>query len=85
MGKLYVSNIPFTSTEDDVISHFQASGSVESVRIIKNHDTGKSRGFCFIEMENSEKAMNDLQGSNLDGRAIRIAVAVDKPRNESRY
>lgn len=84
MGKLYVSNIPFSATEDDVINHFQSVGEVESVRVIKNHDTGKSRGFCFIEMENSEKAMNDLQGSDFGGRAIRIAVAVDRPR-ESRY
>lgn len=85
MGKLYVSNIPFTATEDDVIEHFATVGSVDSVRIIKSHETGRSRGFCFIEMEDSKSAMEQLQGSMLCGRPIRIAIAVDKPREERRY
>jgi len=75
--KLYVGNLPFQTTEDDLDSMFGQIGSVESVRIITDRDTGRSRGFGFVEMgdEDADKAIEQLNGNELEGRALTVNEA----------
>ena len=75
--KLYVGNLPFQTTEDDLDSLFGQVGSVESVRIITDRDTGRSRGFGFVEMgdEEADKAIEQLNGTELEGRALTVNEA----------
>ena len=75
--KLYVGNLPFQTTEDDLSNMFAAVGSVESVRIITDRDTGRSRGFGFIEMgdEDADKAINEFNGKDMEGRPLTVNEA----------
>jgi len=76
--KLYVSNLPFQITEDDLKSHFLRYGEVISTVIVKDRDTGRSRGFGFVEMENGEKAIAEGNGSTLDGRTLTVSQARER-------
>ena len=82
MTKLYVGNLPFTATEDSVRTLFAAHGTVEKVSLINDRDTGRPRGFGFIEMSNADatRAMQELNGKDFDGRPLKINEAQDKPR-----
>jgi RNA recognition motif-containing protein len=82
MTKLYVGNLPFSATEDGVRTLFSAHGTVEKVSLISDRDTGRPRGFGFIEMSNADasRAMQALNGQDFDGRALKINEAQDKPR-----
>ena len=75
--KLYVGNLSFQTTEDELSNLFEQAGQVESVRIITDRDTGRSRGFGFVEMgdEDAEKAINQYNGTDLDGRALTVNEA----------
>ena len=75
--KLYVGNLSFQTTEGELDSLFAQAGEVESVRIITDRDTGRSRGFGFVEMseENAEKAISQFNGTDLDGRALTVNEA----------
>ena len=75
--KLYVGNLPFQTTEDDLSDIFAAVGTVESVRIITDRDTGRSRGFGFIEMgdEDADKAINEFNGKDMEGRPFTVNEA----------
>lgn len=83
MTKLYVGNLPFSATEDAVRTLFAAHGTVEKVALINDRDTGRPRGFGFIEMSNADasRAMQALNGKDYDGRALKINEAQDKPRS----
>jgi cold-inducible RNA-binding protein len=82
MTKLYVGNLPFSATEDAVRTLFAAHGTVEKVSLITDRDTGRPRGFGFIEMSNADasRAMQALNGKDMDGRPLKINEAQDKPR-----
>ena len=82
MSKIYVGNLPFSATEDSVRTLFAQYGTVESVALINDRDTGRPRGFGFVEMNNSDasRAMQALNGQELDGRALKINEAQDRPR-----
>jgi len=75
--KLYVGNLSFQTTEGDLDELFAQAGEVESVRIITDRDTGRSRGFGFVEMseENAEKAIAQFNGTELEGRALTVNEA----------
>jgi len=75
--KLYVGNLPFSTTEDDLSDIFAEVGNVESVRIITDRDTGRSRGFGFVEMsdEDAEKAINQFNGTEMNGRPLTVNEA----------
>lgn len=75
--KLYVGNLSFQTTEDELSNLFTQVGGVESVRIITDRDTGRSRGFGFIEMadEDADKAITQINGTDLDGRALTVNEA----------
>ena len=81
MTKLYVGNLPFTATDDSVRALFSTHGSVEKVSLINDRDTGRPRGFGFVEMataEEAQRAISELNGKDLDGR--KITVNVSNPR-----
>ncbi len=80
-AKLYVGNLSFNTTTEDLEKMFGASGTVQSTNIIEDRDTGRSRGFAFVEMSNDEEAQNaitSLNGKEIDGRALLVNEA--KPR-----
>ena len=80
---IYVGNLSFNSKEDDVRRVFAAYGQVASVAIIKDKETGKSRGFGFVEMSNDDEgraAITALNGKELDGRTLTVNEA--RPRAE---
>ncbi len=79
--KIYVGNLPFSSSEDDLKDVFGRHGAVESVNIITDRETGRPRGFAFIEMEEASAAANAisaLDGSDLGGRNIKVNEAQDR-------
>ena len=81
--KLYVGNLPFSITEDELRSAFERHGSVGSVNVITDRETGRPRGFAFVEMDEAnaaDEAMSALDGSDLGGRNIRVNEAQDKRR-----
>jgi RNA recognition motif-containing protein len=80
-NKLYVGNMSFNSTEDDIRDAFAAYGTVTSVNIVMDRDTGRPRGFAFVEMGSdgeAQAAMQGLDGQDLGGRSLKVNVA--KPR-----
>jgi RNA recognition motif-containing protein len=81
--KLYVGNLPFTATEDGVRTLFGAHGAVDKVSLINDRDTGRPRGFGFVEMSNADalRAMQALNGSDYEGRALKINEANDRDRS----
>jgi RNA recognition motif-containing protein len=84
--KLYVGNLSYKTGEEDLKSYFAGFGTVESVKIISDRDTGNSKGFGFVEMSNEEEARAAIAGANsqdLDGRKLKVNEAIDKPRREA--
>jgi cold-inducible RNA-binding protein len=75
--KLFVGNLSFQTTENDVTDAFAHVGAVEAVSIITDRDTGRSKGFGFVTMseEDADKAIGKLNGSQLDGRALTVNEA----------
>ena len=80
--KLYVGNLPWTASEEEVRELFAAVGEIHSVNLITERDTGRSRGFAFVEMskDDAEKAISELNGRDFGGRPLRINEALDRPR-----
>ena len=80
--KLYVGNIPFSATEADLREMFEAHGTIESINVITDRETGRPRGFAFVEMEDSEsatKAMQALDGRDMGGRNLKVNEANERP------
>jgi RNA recognition motif-containing protein len=82
MKKIYVGNLPFTATEDEVKALFAEHGEVESVALITDRETGRPRGFGFVEMapDAADAAIKALDGKEMGGRNLRVNEA--RPRNE---
>jgi len=78
--KLYVGNLPFTATEDTVRALFASHGTVEKISLITDRDTGRPRGFGFIEMSNADasRAMQALNGHDFGGRPLKINEAQER-------
>ncbi|WP_412061489.1 RNA recognition motif domain-containing protein [Rubrivirga sp. IMCC45206] len=80
---IYVANLPYSSGDDDLRSQFEAYGSVDSATIIKDRDTGRSRGFGFVEMSNDDEAraaIEALNGFDMGGRPLTVNEA--RPRGD---
>jgi RNA recognition motif-containing protein len=80
---IYVSNLSFNVTDEDLQDYFAEYGEVSSAKVIMDKFTGKSRGFAFVEMSDDEaakKAIAELDGASVDGRTIGVSVA--KPRED---
>ena len=83
MKRIYVGNLPFSASEDEVRELFSQYGSVTSVSLITDRDTGRPRGFGFVEMEEgADEAISALDNHELGGRNLRVNEA--KPREEGR-
>ena len=83
MKNIFVGNLSFSTTEDSVRSYFEPYGTVDRVSIITDRDTGRSRGFAFVEMPNdeeAERAIQALNGQDFGGRRLNINEA--RPREE---
>jgi RNA recognition motif-containing protein len=78
--KLYVGNLPFTATDETVRALFAAHGTVEKVSLITDRDSGRPRGFGFVEMSNADaaRAMQALNGTEFGGRALRVNEAQER-------
>jgi cold-inducible RNA-binding protein len=87
MKNLYVGNLPHSTTEAELRNVFEAHGAVDKVSLVTDRDTGRSRGFAFVEMTNAseaDKAIAALNGTDLGGRTLTINEAkpkTDRPRS----
>jgi RNA recognition motif-containing protein len=82
LTKLFVGNLSFRTTQEDLMDTFSPYGAIESVNIINDRETGQPRGFAFVEMQNSseaEAAIAALNGTELMGRAINVNEARPRP------
>ena len=80
---IYVGNLPFSHDEDDLQRLFGAHGTVTSAQVLSDRDTGRSRGFGFVEMSNDDEAraaIKELDGQDVDGRRLKVNEA--KPRTD---
>ncbi|MEK7202749.1 MAG: RNA-binding protein [Patescibacteria group bacterium] len=88
---LFVGGIAYGTTQQSLSDHFSAAGNVVSANIITDRQTGRSKGFGFVEMstpEEAQKAIEMFNGQELDGRKLAVNIArpkEDRPRRESRY
>jgi RNA recognition motif-containing protein len=83
-NKLYVGNLPFNTTEEDLQSMFSQAGTVVSVSLIKDRDTGRSRGFAFVELSTqaeAEKAVSLFNNTPLENRNLKVNLA--RPKEET--
>jgi RNA recognition motif-containing protein len=82
MAKIYVGNLPFTTTDAELRTLFGQHGTVESVSLPTDRDTGRPRGFGFVEMSQADapRAIEALNGHEMGGRQLRVNEAQDKPR-----
>ncbi len=81
--KLYVGNLSFGVTSDDLQEHFAQAGTVESAKVVEDRETGRSRGFGFVEMSSADEAtaaIEQFNGQDLDGRNLVVNEA--RPREE---
>lgn len=78
--KLYIGNLNYRVRENDLEQALSAYGNIDSVKVIKDRETGKSKGFGFVEMEDedAQKAINELNGSDFMGRQMVIKEAIPK-------
>jgi RNA recognition motif-containing protein len=85
---LYVSNLSFHTTEDDLRKLFEDFGNVTSAKVITDRTTGKSRGFGFVEMsgdDDARNAMSGLNGKDIEGRTLSVSEARERaPRSENK-
>jgi RNA recognition motif-containing protein len=80
-SKLYVGNIPYQVEKRDLEQLFKSCGTVTNIHIPEDRDTGKRRGFAFVEMNSEEEAqtaINELDGANLNGRNLKVSVATER-------
>jgi RNA recognition motif-containing protein len=85
---LFVGSLAYATTDDTLKAHFEQIGEVTSARVITDRDSGRSKGFGFVEMANdpdNQKAIDQLDGKELDGRAISVGLArpkEDRPKRD---
>ncbi|MCA9341119.1 RNA-binding protein [Candidatus Saccharibacteria bacterium] len=86
---LFIGSLAYATTDDGLKAHFEQIGEVESARIMTDRDTGRSRGFGFVTFVNeddNQKAIDQLDGKDLDGRSINVSLAKpkeDRPRRDN--
>jgi RNA recognition motif-containing protein len=80
--RIFVGNLSYNTTENDLATLFEQAGQVDSVNIVTDRETGRSRGFAFVEMgaEEADKAIAQFNGADLDGRSLTVNEA--RPREE---
>ena len=82
MSKIYVGNLPFSADEAAVRTMFEEHGAVDSVALINDRETGRPRGFGFVEMARADaaRAIQNLNGKDMGGRPLKVNEAQDKPQ-----
>ena len=86
---LFIGSLAYATTDDSLKAHFEQIGEVASARVITDRDSGRSKGFGFVEFVNeadNQKAVDQLDGKELDGRTINVSLAKpkeDRPRRDS--
>ena len=83
MKNIFVGNLDFSATETSIRALFERFGTVDRVNVVTDRDTGRSRGFAFVEMSDAtqaDRAIAELNGTDLDGRALNINEARPKPQ-----
>ncbi len=86
---LFIGSLAYATTDDSLKAHFEQIGEVASARVITDRDSGRSKGFGFVEFTdeaNNQKAVDELDGKDLDGRTINVSLArpkEDRPRRDS--
>jgi cold-inducible RNA-binding protein len=88
MTNIFVGNISFQTTQDELHAAFATYGSVERVNIVTDRDSGQPRGFAFVEMTDAsaaQAAISQLNGADLNGRALNVNEARPKPQGGSGY
>lgn len=85
MKKLYVGNLPFSATDAQVNELFSKHGAVHSVALINDRETGRPRGFGFVEMDDgpAQAAIQGLNGYSMDSRELRVNEATDRPQGNN--
>ena len=80
MTTLYVGNLPFSATEADIRSLFEQHGKVEAVKIVTDRETGRPRGFGFVDMpaEDAQNAIQHMNGFEMNGRPLRVNEARER-------
>ncbi len=83
---IYVGNLPFSATEEEIRDLFGRHGSVESVKLVTDRDSGRPRGFGFVEMDESEakSAIASLDGADMGGRNLRVSEARERSERGQR-
>ena len=83
MTKLFVGNLPFSATEESVRALFEPHGTIETLALINDRETGRPRGFGFIEMTSADaaRAMQALDGKDFEGRALQVNEAQARERS----
>jgi RNA recognition motif-containing protein len=82
LKKLYVGNLPFSATETQINELFSKHGTVHSVALINDRESGRPRGFGFVEMDdsNAQAAIQKLNGHSMENRELRVNEATDRPQ-----
>jgi cold-inducible RNA-binding protein len=86
--KIYVGNLPFSATQESLTATFAQYGQVDSTKIITDRDTGRSKGFGFVEMQSEEaadQAISQLNGSDMDGRSLTVNEARPMEKRERSF
>ena len=85
--KLYVGNLPWSVNDDSLREMFSAHGTVESATVVTDRETGRSRGFGFVEMDQTSgrRAMQELNGHSIDSRELKVNEANDRPKRSASY
>lgn len=85
--KLYVGNLPWSVSDNDLKTLFETIGPVESAQVVTDRDSGRSRGFGFVEMERQDgnRAISQLNGHEIEARKLRVNEAESKPRRASGF
>jgi RNA recognition motif-containing protein len=87
--KLYIGNLPYSATDQTLTDKFSECGTVNSAKVIMDRDSGRSKGFAFVEMSSANEAstaISKFNGTDLDGRSMSVAEAKPMaPRTNSRY
>jgi len=85
---MYVSNLSFHTTDEDLVKLFSEYGSVSSAKVILDRETGRSRGFGFVEMESDSEAnnaMKNLNNKEIEGRTMSVTVAREKEKRNNNF
>ncbi len=80
--RIYVGNLPYSATDDEIRSLFEEHGEVREVSLVNDRETGRPRGFGFVEVDDNDLSgmIQNLDGKEMGGRALRVNEAQDKPR-----